>query len=204
MRRGHGENIRHRLAALGLARNRNPVGRHAHNVGPLERGEPIGFWKPAIVADRHSDPADCRMKHRKAQVARLEVQILLIPEMNLAKCADVAVRRDQHRAVEEFCAGAFADAGDQMQPELRGNLAPGSHGASAGDGFRCGESFLARQEHVSGVGELWQHDQLRAERRRTIDQPDAVGDVDLDLSDRRLHLDTGDLDLRLIACRRAQ
>src|SRR6266478_4772222 len=163
MRGGHRENIGHRFAPLGLAGNRHPVGRHADDVGALERGKPIGLGKPAVVADRHADAADRGMKYRKAEVAGFEVQILFVPEMDLAECPDVTGRPDQHRAVEELIAVAFADASDQMQFVLRRDLAPGSHGRPIGDRLGQREGFLARLEHVSGVGKLRQHDQPRTE-----------------------------------------
>src|SRR6266852_939455 len=136
MRRGHRENICHRLAAGGLAGDRHPVCRHADNVCALERSEPIGFGKPAVVADSHSDTANCGVKYRKAQVAGLEIQVLFVPEMNLAKRSDVAVWSDKHRTVEELGSVALADTGDEMQLVLRGYLAPGSRRSSVGNRLR--------------------------------------------------------------------
>src|SRR6266852_1254952 len=101
VRGGHRENVGHRFAPFGLAGNRHPVGRHADDVRALQRGEPIGFGEPAVVADRHADAADRGMEHREAEIARLEVKIRFVPEMDLAKCPDVTGWPDQHRAVEQ-------------------------------------------------------------------------------------------------------
>src|SRR6267142_4416231 len=136
MRRGHRENICHRLAAGGLAWNRHPVCRHADNVGALERSETIGFGKPAVVADSHSDTADCGVKYRKSQVAGFKIQVLLVPEVNLAKCSDVAVWPDKHGAVEELGSVALTHTGYEMQVVLRGYRAPCSHRSSVGNRLR--------------------------------------------------------------------
>src|SRR6267154_1613239 len=136
MRRGHRENICHRLAARGLAWNRHPICRYADNVGALKCREAIGLGKPAVVADSHSDTADCGVEYRKSQVAGLEIQVLLVPEMNLAKRSDVAVWPDKHCAVEELGSVALAHTGDEMQVVLRGYLAPCSDRSSVGNRLR--------------------------------------------------------------------
>jgi len=72
---------------------------------------------------------------------------------------------------------------------------------SSGDRLRQREGFLARLEHVSGIGELGQHDQLGAEFDGAADQTEAVRDVGFDFRHCRLHLDAGDPYLGFMICR---
>jgi len=113
-------------------------------------------------------------------------------------------RADQHGAVEELGAVALADAGDQMQPVFGGYFAPGAHRWSRRHWLGCRERLLARPEYVSAVAELGQHHKPGAEPNRAGDQLNAVGDIRFDVSDRRLHLNAGNLDLRFVGCRRGK
>ena len=85
---------------LALAGHRHPVGGNADQLGTLQRQLPVGLGKPAIVADRHADPADRRIEHRQAKIARLEIELLSVPQMQLAVGADMAGRPAQHGALK--------------------------------------------------------------------------------------------------------
>ncbi len=121
--------------------------------------------------------------------------------MDLAKGPDIAGRPDQDRAVEELIFVAFADACDQMQFVFRRDLAPGLDGRPVRNRLRQREGFLARLEHVPGVGQLREHDELRAELDGAADQAEAVRDIVFDLSDHRLHLNAGDPYFGFVVCR---
>src|SRR5262249_37518388 len=141
---------------------------------------------------------DRGMKHGKAEIARLEIKVLLVPEVNLSERPDMSGGPDQDSAVEELVAIALANAGDDVQLVFCRNLAPRLDCSPAGNALRDGEGFLARLEHVAGVGKLRQHDKLRAEPSGAIDQCEAVLNVGFDLSDHRLHLNAGNPDLGFI------
>src|SRR5664279_3535781 len=99
VRRRHRKDIGHGLVAFGLPGDRHPIGRHADDVCALQGTHTIGFGKPAIVTDGDTDPADRRVKHRKAEVARLEIERLLLPQIHLAKRYDIALRANDDGAV---------------------------------------------------------------------------------------------------------
>ena len=144
------------------------------------------------------------MRHRKAEIAGLEIEVLLIPQVNLAEGADISGGTDQHGAVEQLVAGALADSGDQVQLALGGNLGPRLDRRPAGHGLGGREGFLARLEHVAAVAELRQHDQFRASIGGAADQPYGMRDVGFDRADRRLHLNAGNPGLRVVQRRVAR
>lgn len=90
-----------RLLALDLAGDRNPICRHTNDVGTLQRRQPERLGKPYIAADRHRDAPDRRVEHRKTEITRLEPEVFLVPQMHLAKRANMTLGAYQNCAVEQ-------------------------------------------------------------------------------------------------------
>jgi hypothetical protein len=71
--------IRHDYRVRGLLRHGNPVGRYAKDVCALQRHQPIGFRKLAMVADRHRHSAELGLPYGDAEIAGFEEQVLGAP-----------------------------------------------------------------------------------------------------------------------------
>jgi hypothetical protein len=68
----------------------NPVGGDADDIGALQGAEPIALGEPAVVADEGPDTTYWRLEDGEAEVARLEEQVLLVPEVVLPELSDEA------------------------------------------------------------------------------------------------------------------
>jgi hypothetical protein len=186
------------LARL-LSRDGHPVGRNAYDVGALQGGQAEALGKPAIVADVAADPADGRSEHRKSEIARLEEEILLVPQVNLAEGANIAVRSDHHGAVVKEIAVSFRNAGDDVQIMVLCRFGPGLGGRSSRNFLRQPESFLAALEDIARIGEFGQNDQVGAVSCGFVDQRDGAFDIVVLLPNHRFHLNARDLHQRLAA-----
>jgi hypothetical protein len=134
------------------------------------------------------------VEHGKAEIAGLEEQVLLVPEMHFPERADIAFGADHDSTVVEVGPGTFGNPRDDMHAVPCRALRPGLNRWSARNLLGKAECFLARGEHVTGIGQFRQHDEVGALRRRLVDQFKAVRDIGGDVAEHRLQLNTGDLD----------
>jgi len=141
VRAGHAQDVGHGLAVVGLVGHRYPVGGDADDVRALERAEAVALGEPAVVADERPDSADRRPPHREAEIARLEEQRLLVPEVHLAKRADVPGRGDHHGGVVQLLAAVLVDSRHQVQVVRPSELRPGAARRPTGD-------FLGQRERL--------------------------------------------------------
>src|SRR6516225_1038706 len=115
-----------------LAMDRHPICGHADDVRALERLQPKSLGKPAIIADSDADAADRRLEHWKAEITRLEEQILGGPKMHFAEGADVARWPEHDRRIVERGPSSFGDAGDDIDIVATGCVDPGRSGFAGG------------------------------------------------------------------------
>ena len=141
-----------------------------------------------------ADAAERRVEHRKAEVARGEVERFIGPQMHFPIAPDQPVRAKQHGRIEQLGAGFLGDAGDDDHVEGGGRFQPGAARRTVRDRFGKLGSLAPACEYVAGVAQFRQHREPRSTCGRLLQQGDGVGDVALGLAENRLHLDRRDGD----------
>jgi hypothetical protein len=134
------------------------------------------------------------VEYRKAEITGLEEQVLLVPEMHFSERADIAFGADHDGAVVEIRPGSFGNPRDNMHAVPRRALRPSFNRRPARNLLGKAECLLTRGEHVTGIGQFREYDEVGALRRGPIYQLQAVRDIGGDVAENRLHLNTGDLD----------
>jgi hypothetical protein len=191
MRAAHRQQIRHHGQSGRLRGHRHPVGGHAQDVGAACSRHPENFGKPDVIADRARHPAERRVENRHAEIARLKIELLVTPQVQLAIAAQHPLRADHRSGVIERIAIAFSVAGDQRDVELRRERAPCTDGVAVRQRFRQCERLFTRLEHITRVAQLGQYDEARTARMRLFDQIGRMRDIARFCTDFRLHLDAG-------------
>src|SRR5690606_30588279 len=158
---------------LGMPTDRSRVDQE---LRAAQRREPCRLRIPLIPADEHAELGGAGRERPKAQVARREIELLVVARIvrnvHLPVLADVAAPTVEHggRIVEEPRGPPLEQARDDRHVELRRD-AREALGRRAGDGLR--ELELRRVlglAEVAGPEELRQHDELRALCRRVANE----------------------------------
>jgi len=186
----HAQDVGHGRQSVGLLLHRNPIRRDADDVRPLQGEKSPSLRKPPIIANQYTETTEGRMKHRKAEVATLEIEGLGVPQMILSIGSDGTIRTDNDGAVVEPHAVTLEEAGDQVHIPLRRRFYPGGNGGAGRRIFRQLEGLLAGGEDVSGIAELGQDDEIGARIGGAGDQRQAGRYVLFQFSDPRLELGT--------------
>ena len=133
------------------------------------------------------------MEDGQPQIAGLEPQVFVVPDLQLAVFADDAFGSEQHSGVVQAVAAVLVQTGVEIDLPLPRQVLEHPAAPASRDGFGQCERFLAVREHISADAELGQHDQLRAVIRGLGCLGEAVRQVSFRLPHNGLHLHDGDL-----------
>ncbi len=142
------------------ARKEREIRRQRDEVGTGQREPARELREVEVIADRDADPPERRLDHGRLLPARLEAELLAVPEMRLAVHREETARsEDGRRVVDAPVLPELGEATDDDRLAARGFLGPVGellHGKSER------ARLLRRLEDVAGRDQLRKQDDARA------------------------------------------
>ncbi len=192
--RGVGLNLGHLGGPLPhRARGGGPVDRGRDQVGAVQGGQPGPLRELQVVADHHGHLPVRQRDHRRGVGARGEDQLLPVPQVGLAVDSPGAGLVNQSGAVVEQAVVTQLTEPAHHRAAVGGGQVPPlvQRGAVRGPGGQA-PGLVRAGEHITGVGQLGQHDQARALGRGIPHGPGRGGAVGVRVAQDRAELGGGD------------
>ena len=142
-------------------RDEHPAGRVEDDVGALQLQDPLHLRVPAVVTDHDPDPAERQVEDVQAEIAGLEEELLLVPQMHLSVPTDEAVGADEHGRVVELAPVGLGQPAADVDAALTRDLRPHRGRLAAEDGLHQLCDLVTGVEDVARIAELGQDEQLR-------------------------------------------